>query len=300
MKKVISILLGICLLIMPLTVSAASEDENRDFLGEMYECAADNTPESLQYGKNLEALRNEKIDRIGSRLPKTDFFTVYHSDGSQIMLEIDKYCTKYSWYPDYMAKMQYYANQGDAHSIELGSIIESRRNAKINMDKVDQEKTYLFTEYAHDIATLRDKLSEYRANGGKFKKEPVYPYTEEELYKMAQIVMAEIGGANERWAHEAVAGVMVNMVDHPWRHPGINSISDVVNYSAFFGVLQSGAYKRQSPTTYWLNLCRDTLENGTKIPKTVADFGGSPAGDAIWKVYSSPANGTDYFCHNWY
>lgn len=300
MKKLISIGLCICLLAMPLSATASSDYSNRDLLNEMYECAIDNNPESLSFGKNLESLRNEKIDDTGSKLPKTDFFSAYHSNGEQIVKEIDKYYARHVWYADFMAKMQACADKGDVHAIELGSIFEERRNAKINYDKVEQEKTYLFTEYAGDVSTLRTKLSEYRANGGKFKKDPIYPYTEDELYKMAQIIMAEIGGASERWAHEAVAGVMVNMIDHPWRHPGINSISDVVNYSAFFGVLQSGAYKRQTPTDYWLELCRDTLENGTKIPKTVADFGGSPAGDAVWKIYSSPANGTDYFCHNYY
>lgn len=299
MRKLISLGLSVCLLLMPLTVSAASDYKDRNLMQEMYECAQDGSPSALKYGKELEAMRNQKISS-GSKYAKTSFFTDYASNGPTIVKEIEKYNARFDWYADFMAKMILYASRGDSHSMELGLIYENRRNSKINYEKLDVEKTAFFTQYKDNPAKILEEIALYNKRGGKPEPKTKYPYTEAELYKMAQIVMAEIGGASERWAHEAVAGVMVNMIDHPWRHPGIKSIGDVINYRAFFGVIQSGAYKRQTPTKYWLDLCRDTLENGTKIPKTVADFGGWPCGNSVWKVYSSAANGTDYFCHVWY
>lgn len=293
----ITLLCAIILLMSGYAYNANAEEIN--YMSVMVECAQDNRQVSLEEGQKYENLRNEKIELSGGRYPKTHFFSE-STDGNYILQELAKYQAHYDNCENFMEKMIELAGNGDVFSIELGQLYENRRNQKINENGSPYDKTYFFTDYVGDSGKIQAELTNYLNNEGRIKKPSAYAYSEEELYRFTQLMCAEMGSSwIPREEIEWTASVVVNQIDH-WYYG--NNLWDVITNANVWYPNQVGTWNKYNSGTFERfdeihEICRDVLDNGSKIPSDVVYVAQFKQGSSVWaQRYDSVLGGTHYWC----
>lgn len=270
-----------------------------DYLDIMLECAQDDCQISLEEGLKYETMRNEQLELSESSMPKSFYFS-NSADGEEIYKNLLKYQARYGECDDILAQMETLANTGDTFSIELGTIYEERRNNQIENEELAQDQTSYFTDNKDNVQLLRTELAKYIENDGQIEEEPEYEYTEDELYRFTQLMCAEIGST---WIPkeqiEWTASVVVNQLDHS---NYADTLWGVITDKNIWYPNQAGTWNRYHPSTFErfdeiMEICRDVLENGSKIPSDIVYFAEFQQGSSIWaQRYDTILGSTNFWC----